>query len=233
MTTWGSTEAGDPVFDNSWLDNLQDINLIITKALSPQLVIKLLDNKDKCILHLTVTGLGGSFMEPNVPKCNINADALTELIELGFPEKQIVLRIDPMISVELGKAVLDEFSNVGVTRCRFSFLNLTNYTDNNLAKEHIQKLHDEAEELLNYSKEKGYNYKFESCAGPWLKDLDVKLVGCMSIKEAEAVLGYKPEFVFGKRNRDFCLAPVNRVELLNNVPCAHNCRYCFHSQAKK
>ena len=34
MTTWGSTENGDPAFDTSWLKNLQDVNLIITKNLS-------------------------------------------------------------------------------------------------------------------------------------------------------------------------------------------------------
>ena len=35
------------------------------------------------------------------------------------------------------------------------------------------------------------------------------------------------EFQHGKRNRDFCLAPLNRVEMLEGHKCLHNCKYCF------
>jgi DNA repair photolyase len=229
ITTWGSTEAGDPVFDKSWLEKLQDINLIITKNLSDDLIEKLVKYKDKMVLHLTVTGLGGSFIEPGVPKATFNARQLKILFDLGFPVNQAVLRIDPMISVEVAKHVLDAFESSGVKRCRFSFLNLTNYTDNELSDKHIQKMHEEAEELINYSKSKGFDYSFESCAGIWLKDLDVKLIGCMSKIEAERVLKKEVVFETGKRNRNFCLAPGNRVELLENKICKHNCIYCFHS----
>lgn len=228
ITTWGSTENGDPVFDNSCWGNLQDINLIITKALSFDLMDKLLSNMHKCILHLTVTGMGGSFIEPYVPTASQNARELKILLDMGFPESQTVLRIDPMISVEVAKYVLDEFNNTGVKRVRFSFLNLTNYTKNDTSNEHVKKMHSDANELIKYSKFKGYTYTFESCAGSWLKNLNVKLVGCMSSKEAEKVLGRVLKFEAGHRNRNYCLAPANRVELLKGAPCNHNCKYYFH-----
>lgn len=229
MTTWGSTEAGDPVFDNSWVDKLQDVNLIISKALSKELMFQLLDHQKKCIFHLTVTGFGGSKTEPCVPTYQNNAKALKELLDFGFPKLQTVLRIDPMIDVELAKKVLDQFKDTGVIRCRFSFLNLTNHTDNTLSDENIQEFKNMAVELVEYSAKNGYNYTFESCAGPWLKGIaNLKLNGCMSKVEAEQLLGKNNvKFENGKRNRDFCLAPKNRVELLNGLPCGHKCTYCF------
>lgn len=228
MTTWGSTEAGDPVFDNSWIEKLQDINLIISKALSKNLIQDLLNHKDKCIFHLTVTGFGGSETEPYVPTIQVNSKLLKELLDKGFPKSQVVLRIDPMIDVGLAKKVLIEFQNTGVYRCRFSFLNLTNHTDNTLSDEKIQEFKNMAVELVEYSAKNGYNYTFESCAGPWLKGIEnLKLNGCMSKNEAEKLLKKKVEFENGKRNRDFCLAPKNRVELLNGLPCGHKCTYCF------
>ena len=72
-----------------------------------------------------------------------------------------------------------------------------------------------------------YNYTFESCAGPWLKIPEVELRGCMNEKEAKNLGINDVEFQHGKRNRDFCLAPLNRVEMLEDHWCLHNCKYCF------
>lgn len=227
MTTWGSTENGDPAFDSSWLNKLQDVNLIITKNLSDWMIDRLMEHKDNCILHLTVTGLGGSFMEPGVPRVDYNAKQLKKLLEFGFPSSQTVLRIDPMISEYLAEQILDEFSDSGVTRVRFSFLNLTNYTSNEISAEEIKKHIEDATKLLDYSKSKGFNYTFESCAGPWLKVYGVELRGCMNEKEARNLGVTDVKFQHGKRNRDFCLAPLNRVEMLEGHQCLHNCKYCF------
>ena len=227
MTTWGSTENGDPAFDTSWLKNLQDVNLIITKNLSDWMIDRLMEYKDKCVLHLTVTGFGGSFLEPGVPRVDYNARQLKKLLEFGFPSNQAVLRIDPMISEYIAEQVLDEFKDSGVTRVRFSFLNLTNYTSNEISDEDIAAHIKDAVKLVNHSKEMKYNYTFESCAGPWLKVPGIELRGCMNEKEAKNLGVNDVEFQHGKRNRDFCLAPLNRVEMLEGHKCLHNCKYCF------
>lgn len=227
MTTWGSTENGDPAFDSSWLNKLCDVNLIITKNLSDWMIDRLIENKARCILHLTVTGLGGSFIEPGVPTVDYNARQLKKLFEHGFPCTQTVLRIDPMISAYLAKHILDAFCDTGVTRVKFSFLNLTNYTSNSLSDAEINRCIEDATELIDYSHAKNYQYTFESCAGAWLKHKDIQLRGCMNEKEAGS-LGLKDvRFEHGKRNRNFCLAPLNRVELLEGHKCLHNCKYCF------
>ena len=107
------------------------------------------------------------------------------------------------------------------------FFNLTNYTSNDISDEDTAAHIKDATKLVNYSKEMKYNYTFESCAGPWLKVPGVELRGCMNEKEAKNLGINDVEFQHGKRNRDFCLAPLNRVEMLEGHKCLHNCKYCF------
>lgn len=228
MTTWGSTEAGDPAFDRSWTSKLQDINLVITKSLTDDLIAKLIVHSEKCVLHLTVTGLAKSFMEPCVPSVQENAKQLKKLLEKGFPVEQAVLRIDPMLNASLGCGVLDEFKDTGVKRVRFSFLNLTNHTDNDISKERLGFYIEEARELVTYSEKMKYGYTFESCAGAWLSIIpNVKLIGCMSFEEAKRVLKKDIRFIANDRARSACMAPGNRVELLEGKTCGHKCKYCF------
>ena len=63
----GITETSDPCFHLELFDRLYDGNIIVTKNLSNKLIEKLIENKDKCILHCTCTGMGGSKIEPFVP----------------------------------------------------------------------------------------------------------------------------------------------------------------------
>ena len=63
----GITEAGEISFNLEAFDNLYDANIIITKRLTDNLIDKLVENSNKCILHLTVTGFGGSKIEPFTP----------------------------------------------------------------------------------------------------------------------------------------------------------------------
>ena len=64
---FGTTESFDPAFNLDAFDHLYSGNLIITKRLTNKLIDKLIEYKDKIILHCTVTGMGGSKIEPFVP----------------------------------------------------------------------------------------------------------------------------------------------------------------------
>ena len=50
----GITETSDPCFHLELFDRLYDGNIIVTKNLSNKLIEKLIENKDKCILHCTI-----------------------------------------------------------------------------------------------------------------------------------------------------------------------------------
>ena len=76
----GITETSDPCFHLDLFDNLYNANIIITKNLTSKLIEKLVEHKDKCILHLTVTGMGGSKIEPFVPEPMKMLDAVNTLI---------------------------------------------------------------------------------------------------------------------------------------------------------
>lgn len=98
----GTTETSDPSFNLDIFDRLYKANVIITKRLTSKLIDKLIENKDKCILHLTCTGLGGTKLEPLVPTKEQTFVKFKELIDKGFPVKQVVLRIDPIIATNTG-----------------------------------------------------------------------------------------------------------------------------------
>ena len=123
----GITESGDPCFDFSWVKNIQDANIIITKGLNDRMIKELIKNKDKIILHLTCTGNGGTDIEPNVLTPEKLKERLLILLKKGFNSNQIVLRIDPII---LNKKYYNNsfipvvlFKNI-IKRLRFSFLNM-------------------------------------------------------------------------------------------------------------
>lgn len=99
----GITERGDAACDFAWVDKCEkhevDGAVIITKKLTKEVrdnLLKLYKNGFPLILHATITGYGGSNMEPNVWEYEKSVKALKTLINNGFPISHIVIRIDPM-----------------------------------------------------------------------------------------------------------------------------------------
>ena len=62
-------------------------------------------NKDKLIVHATITGYGGGVLEPKVPSPSFEFAAVKALISHGFPKEKIVIRVDPVIPTNKGLAV--------------------------------------------------------------------------------------------------------------------------------
>jgi DNA repair photolyase len=127
----GITETGDPSQNLEIFDHLYNANIIITKSLNDKLIDKLIEHKNKCILHLTVTGMGGSKLEPFVPTKEVAFKYFNKLIENGFPIKQVVLRIDPIIPTKKGintaLEVIKLFKDSGITRIRYSSFDMYNH----------------------------------------------------------------------------------------------------------
>ena len=119
----GICESTDPSWHLEIFDNLYSGNIIITKRLTDKLIDKLVENKDRCILHFTVTGFGDTKVEPLVPSVEQSFKKFKKLIEDGFPIEHVVLRIDPIIPTDKGintaLRVIDVFKNCGIKRVRF------------------------------------------------------------------------------------------------------------------
>ena len=78
----GIVENTDPCFHLEIFDNLYLGNIIITKRLTDKLIEKLVENKDKCILHFTITGFGNTKVEPFVPSVEQSYFGLTLIVYL-------------------------------------------------------------------------------------------------------------------------------------------------------
>ena len=98
----GVTESGEIAFNLDAFDRLYKANIIITKRLTDELIEKLIEHKEKIILHLTCTGMGGTRIEPFVPKLQDTYKKFLKLIEGGFPVSQVVLRVDPIVPTKKG-----------------------------------------------------------------------------------------------------------------------------------
>jgi len=94
----GITERGDAGLNFYWekeygLRNCDGI-ILITKHLSDHFIERAA--KYNSIVHATITGHGGTVIEPNVPSADESAKLFGKLVDtLGID--RVVLRIDPII----------------------------------------------------------------------------------------------------------------------------------------
>jgi DNA repair photolyase len=237
----GITETSDPCFHLEIFDNLYKANIIITKNLSDKLIDKLVEHKDKCILHCTCTGMGSSKIEPFVPSVEQTIRQVKKLIENNFPVRQIVLRIDPIIpttkGIETAINVLEAFKILEIKRVRFSFLDMykhvkerfinsnirlpydTFHADINVRKSAFNKIYDKCLEL-------GYEI-VQTCGEP-----DFEVTPCISQMDID-ILGLTNDItlVGNKKQRTHCSCPANKRQLIswehNKNSCGHKCLYCY------
>ena len=236
----GITEASEIAFNLDVFEHLYDGNIIITKRLTNALIDKLVEYKDKIILHLTVTGYGSSVLEPFVPKMEVTRKKFGELLGKGFPIEHCVLRIDPCIPTKKGMekmlAVVRLFSDTGIKRVRFSVLDMyehvkKRFTENGLPLPY-ETFHAPLEErkkmydvLVGLGKE--YDFEVEACGEPGIES-----VSCLSQKDID-ILGLtdKIKLVGNAGQRTNCSCPSNKQELIQGENkakrCKNSCLYCF------
>lgn len=249
----GVTETDDAGLNLSWESKLRKANILITKEVNDNFIEAVMRNENykSIIIHATVTGWGGTAMEPGVPRIPWSHMQINKLIENGFPVSQLVLRIDPIIPSSLGlkrvRDVLGRFSNTGISRVRVSILDLYYHTKQRIqsicqsqstmfksdyripywtfnAPEDIQDL--VAETLESYQD----CYYIDTCNEGYLADkLGIKPTGCVSQNDLE-ILGITDIKLEGQgRQRKGCMCPNNKVQLLGGYHgrCKHNCAYCY------
>ena len=235
----GICEAGEIAFNLDVFDRLYEGNIIISKRLTDKLIEKLVENKDKCLLHLTVTGMGSSRVEPFVPTVEQTFEKFRKLIESGFPVNQVVLRIDPIIPTEKGtdkvNKVLDTFKGQGIKRVRFSVLDMYKHVKERFAENGFPlpytTFHAPLEkriEIYNMLKDRGAEegFEVEACGEPGIES-----ISCLSQKDID-ILGLTGKIILqgNKGQRKSCHCPANKKELITGKKpsrCANNCVYCY------
>lgn len=236
----GITEIYDPSYHLDIFDNLYDANIIITKNIFVEkLIDKLIAHKDKIILHVTCTGMGGTPIEPHTVPKEVTHTYFKKLISGGFPIEQTVLRIDPCVPTEKGIntaiSVIDLFSDTGIKRVRFSSLDMYKHVKQRFNDEKIQlpyqTFHAPKELIFNlYSKLKTvtdkYGMSLECCGEPLIDS-----ISCISQKDIDILgLSDKIKLVGNSEQRKDCHCPANKKSLFKQmVPkqCPNKCLYCY------
>ncbi len=258
----GITERGDAFINNEWEKwVLEDKKPAILITKNPSALIKkypsLFFKKDgkldgNIILHATITGLGGTPLEPNVLPYGIQLSELKNfLLDETFCKERIVIRQDPLIPyISIGaefyrSAILEiaSFAKENNLRYRTSFFDYYPHVRERFNKikdinpdwaPYISILNQYQSEMhmdlnvrntfLDYIKSSGLaDDEIEICGEPGMK-----CTGCVSLRDLN-IFGLSLEDTLPKgMQRPACACLGIKKELLNNKhPCAHNCAYCY------
>lgn len=252
----GITEAGDAGIDLSWVEKMPNVNgaIVITKRITPAFMDAVIKNKDKLIVHATITGYGGGVLEPKVPSSSFEFAAVKVLISHGFPKEKIVIRVDPVIPTNKGLAVayrrvLKTGMEAGFSRYRISVIDMFAHARKRFAdaglplpygehtfagKEQMRCVDSMVRTAKGYWKSMGHasDLRIEACAEPYL--LEPIQSGCISAYDLQ-LLGLDTndadEAGFQRKN---CLCYSGKTELLNNkCQCSNGCLYCYWQGSKK
>lgn len=235
----GVTEAGEIAYNLDVFDRLYKGNIIITKRLTDKLIEKLIEHKDKIILHLTITGFGSTRIEPFVPSPQTTLEKLQKLIDGGFPTDHIVLRVDPIVPTIKGlntaTSVLRLFRGLGIKRVRISFLDNYKHVRERFKEIGVElyngKFHAPLKERLKcltaikYCVEECGYESVEACGEPGIESIP-----CLSQKDID-ILGLTDDITLegSKGQRNSCHCPSNKTELIKIKPhkCNNGCLYCY------
>lgn len=221
----GITERADPTVNLKWTKWVKRGKPAILITKNPGLLLSALSKTDNIIVHCTITLMGGSELEPRIPRPEVSVKAYHTLCNL-LGSNRVVLRIDPIIAVETLGA-LKELAFEAEGRVRISFLDLYPHVKVRLEQAGIEvprkTFHLPVLERIDVWRELG---KPEVCAEPGLPSTP-----CVSSKDCE-VLGVKPSKQL-KDQRKECSCLANKIELCNWPPkCTYGCLYCYWKDNK-
>lgn len=239
MTQIGITERGDAALNLEWYNWVlaNKPTILITK--NPKKLIEDFKNNSgksifdfNVILHATITGLGGTVMEPNVSAWKEQAEYLKE----NFNER-IVIRVDPIVPLFAEKQ-LEVFKwfvvNTDYLRYRTSIMDFYNHVKTRLSPKinsllepiygsGIHASFDTRQKIINDINDILFekNVTVEVCGEP-----GIKCSGCVSENDCK-ILGVEPS-LSKKGQRYGCSCLANKQELLTSKhQCEHRCVYCY------
>ena len=261
----GITERGDAGLDLSWKDKLKTdafggAVLITKRGDRPEFQNAITDvmikNPDayenkKLIIHFTITGWGGTAMEPNVSTPETVIASVKNLIKT-FPANNIVIRVDPIIPTDEGleraKHVFDLIASElpEIKRVRISIYddyhkareemmrrgyppvdNFTKWKNESERRPNQNQINKIAEIISAHKKQ----FRVEMCAEPELAEIDEYFLhtGCVSKFDCDILgISVPDDILTNMQNRFGCQClSIKREMLTNKCVCANNCAYCY------
>ena len=239
---FGITERGDIAFSNGWIKRAEKCHaiILITKGkLTKEALKYMAEHKGKVILHATITGYGGTKLEPNVPEWEEQLEYIYDVVSKGYIDRDhVVIRVDPIIPTTKGlglayKVISVASAQYDFTRFRYSFLDVYGHIKERFTKADLPvppsvkevdpKLLQAFDGLLKIYESESPGCVFESCA-----EGNRHQTGCISAKDFE-LCGIDPSFATGKSTqRAACMCCGSKTELLDSPHrCGHQCLYCY------
>lgn len=242
----GITETYDPCFVPDWETKLLEANVVISKELSDEMVEKLLIVQNRVIFHHTVTGQGGSVLEPNVKTPEHEFEQFKKLAERGFDTTHYVLRLDPIVLLNAEcqdniYKVLNMWSDYAkehgiVLRCRVSVVDLYPHAVTRMRNKGVALLWKSFKAPKSVFKRTEYIlgkytewFHFESCAETDLNADFIDKRGCVSYKDLRLLNIKDAQYIAPlTKQRENCMCLAKR-QILGIRPrrCPHGCLYCF------
>lgn len=239
----GVTERGDAALDLSWEDwvFVQKRPAILISKDPLKLFDEVASMVDKhgfqpnAIVHCTITGFGGTKIEPNVPSTDVSFKGYCKFIDM-LGKDRVVLRCDPIIPTEqcVEFAASKVMSKALGTRIRFSFLDMYSHVKQRFIDAGIDmsklgvkdgSLHADLDSRLNLiqlmKKHVDDPQLLSACGEPGIQSEP-----CVSKRDCD-ILGVElMQSSFKQRFACHCAA--NKTELLKTRgQCKHGCLYCY------
>lgn len=201
---------------------------------NPKNLINMPLDYSRCALQLTVTGLGGTAIEPNVPNSESVLKSVHALIGKGFNPALINWRYDPIIpgfskSEDLN-GLAKQFSSLGVNRCMTSFITWYGSVKERWPEGKATQVSDETQrKIVLKAKEilDSYNITLFGCAQPHLADLVIPSK-CIDGDYYSSVTGFDFNNEKDEWQRKAC-GCTQSDDIGNYSNCFHNCKYCYAS----
>lgn len=234
----GITERGDAAHDLTWIPWLAEGKPAILITKDPATLFGVLQEREllarNYIVHATITGYGGTKVEPGVPFASSAIHGLESFI-CRIDWERTVLRVDPIIPTNKGTEcaleLITEILNRGLMpeTLRISFLDNYKHIKPRFVAAGFKSLPYDFHAPLEKRKEifdciadlVGDATVIEVCGEPGFD-----CVGCVSWRDCN-VLGIKDRLQ-GTRQRAVCACLANKYELLKErKQCKHGCIYCY------
>jgi len=218
----GITEGADPTINYKWIDWVRNSKPAILITKMPQHLIHWITPHDNIIVHCSITGLGGTGIEPNIVDVSASLKAYHEICDF-IGKHRVVLRIDPIVNWEKDKDIIKSIANEAEDRVRISFVDLYPHVINRFYSHKVElpryeSFHMPLDVRKDAWKELGYP---EVCCEP-----NMPSVPCVSKLDC-GILGVEPNLK-RKGQRPLCGCLANKIELCKAPPkCTYGCLYCY------
>lgn len=186
----------------------------------------------RCALQLTVTGLGGTELEPGVPRFEDVLQSTAELILDGFNPELINWRFDPVIpgisSTDTMIEIAKSFSAFGVTRCITSFITWYGKVKDRWPEgSKTQRSETVQRDMILHMRDvlAEHNIQLYGCAQPHL-DAIIPAAKCIDGEYYAQITGFEFDAHKDKSQRKAC-GCTESVDVGAYTKCSHGCKYCY------